>query len=101
MNKTQNWHNIIKSWQNSGEKQTTWCKQNDVNIATFKYWKHKFKRAENHDVQFQKLETKKPKKTENPSPKPITIEIAEAKIEVYDGANPDLLRTIIKVLKSC
>ena len=101
MNKTQNWQNIIKSWQKSGEKQTTWCRQNNVNISTSKYWKYRLKKEKANNIQFQELETKKPRKTTNPSPKSILIEIANAKIEVYDGVNPHLLRTIIKVIKSC
>ena len=101
MDNKENWQNIIKAWQKSGEKQTEWCKQNNVNIATFKYWKQKFKKANNPDVKFHELETKEQIEKTIPQSKPITIEIANAKINVPDGANPHLLRTIIKVIKSC
>jgi len=101
MDNKENWLNIIKSWQNSGEKQTTWCKQNNVNIATFKYWKQKFKKANNPDVKFHELESKAQIKKTIPESKPITIEIANVKINVPDGSNPHLLKIIIQVLKSC
>ena len=101
MDNKENWQNIIKAWQKSGEKQTEWCKQKGINISTFKYWKYRLKKEKANDIQFQELETKKPGKTTSPSSKSITIEIANAKINVPDGVNPHLLRTIIKVIKSC
>ena len=101
MDNKENWQNIIKAWQKSGEKQIEWCKQKGINISTFKYWKYRLKKETANDIQFQELEAIKPRKTTNPSPKSILIEIADAKIEVYDDINPHLLRTIIQVLKSC
>ena len=41
-------------------------------------------------MQFQELGIKKPRKTTNPTSKPITIKIANAKIKVPNGANPIL-----------
>lgn len=101
MNNKENWQNIIKSWQNSGEKQTIWCRQNNVNISIFKYWKYRLKKEKANDIQFQELETIKPRKPNNPLSKSILIEVADAKFNVLDDVNPHLLRTIIQVLKSC
>ncbi|MEF1204563.1 IS66 family insertion sequence element accessory protein TnpA [Photobacterium damselae] len=48
--KHQHWINIISNQQESGLSVTQFCKQHDINYATFHYWLKKLKQTDEEQI---------------------------------------------------
>ena len=40
------WSEIIQKWQSSGCNMTEFCRQENISVHTFKYWKYKVSRQQ-------------------------------------------------------
>lgn len=93
------WRANIAAYRASGETQTQWCKQNNINYNTFKFWLQKEKKeTNNHKQPKQWLEIgiKKPESIANTSE--LTIWIGAASLTVKPGFDRQLLLDVIKTL---
>ncbi|WP_422133859.1 IS66 family insertion sequence element accessory protein TnpA [Endozoicomonas sp. ALD040] len=39
------WQERIQAWQASGLSQNAWCKQHDIRVSKFGYWKRKLEKT--------------------------------------------------------
>ncbi len=91
------WYERVNAFNQSGQSQSEWCKQNKLNLRTFNYWYTKLKKQsmENSDsVSWLPIKVVNSSK----SPIPLKILVGSATVEVTEGFDPKLLAEVIKVL---
>lgn len=62
MDKTQNWHNIIKSWQESDEKHTIWCKKKGHKYINIQVLEVSLKKLKNNKRTISRIGNKETKR---------------------------------------
>ena len=99
------WAGRIQELRSSGQTMKEWCMQHKISYSTMGYWLRKFdvkgQEAENEFI-FAKLPSER-EITENKmqAHSPVQIFISEnIRIEISDSCEPDLLETLLKVLKN-
>lgn len=97
--KTALWQSHIDSYQASGLAAKEWCSQNDVSYASLNYWIKKM----NNDPALDDTPVFACVTSENTfslsAGAPLTIRFASAAIEVSDCCHPQLLESLIQILK--
>lgn len=90
------WCDLIKEQMQSGQTQSVWCTENDINIHTFRYWK---KRLSEHLSGNESSATGfialKPAIQNGQS---VKVHIGAARLEIYESSNLALIDDVIKVL---
>lgn len=85
----------VEGFRASGRTAAEWCKENDINIATLKYWitktNRKNKQAEQGFIAFS------PSSCE---PSTLVVKIGSYKIEVKPGFDPATFRETVLLLKN-
>lgn len=95
MNKIEEWKTKLSEQEESGLTQAVWCAENNIGLAKFRYWKRKIDRAEPEGIRFLELPRKSTAATA------ISLEVSGVKISILPGADPELLKKVIQVAKSC
>lgn len=103
------WLPIIKECRSSGMKIKDWCEQNNINQKRFYYWQQKLRQAATESLP---VPTKQPTFVEIPSLlEPIkdqvlstftpsmVLKIDNVSLELSSTIDPNLLATVLKVLK--
>jgi transposase-like protein len=89
------WSEIIKDQSFSGLTQVEWCKNNDVNIHNFRYWRKRLQEAPLDD---RKISFVSIKPTPATFKRSITLRIGAATLDITGDVNPDVLDTVVQVL---
>jgi len=96
------WRTHLDSWALSGFSQAKYCRQNDLNIARFGYWKRRFNKT-NLPMEFVQVPTGPVKSTrllQNTDTPSLRITIgSEFAIEVSDEFSPATLEKVLLTLK--
>jgi hypothetical protein len=93
------WQNQIKEWQDSGIKQTLFCRQNKLNFTQFTYWKRKFASSQSIPGQFVQVKTDQPG-TRYPSSLSCEIILSDnIRICLKDGFDPESLKLLIRTVR--
>jgi hypothetical protein len=96
------WRSHLESWATSGLSQAEYCRQNDLNIARFGYWKRRFSK-ENLPVEFVQVPTEPIKSTrliQNTGAPSLRITMgSEFAIEILDEFSPATLEKVLLTLK--
>ena len=92
------WEEKYLLWKESGLSQTAFCKQEDLNVHTFRYWLAKFetlkKYNSNHFLPVQVKEEE-----EKSSSSALNLVVGELfRIEVADDFKEDTLRRLLSAL---
>ena len=45
------WQDHMERWQQSGQSQKAYCREQDLSYFRFQYWRRRFREDEQHDVQ--------------------------------------------------
>lgn len=88
--------NIVEKQKDSGLSQVKWCKENDINIHTFRGWVHRLSQSNNDQTLVNTFVSVSP--VTNRSSSFIKINIGAAIIEVDHYVDINLLDNIVKVL---
>ena len=99
MTKIDEWKKKLIEQERSGMTQLAWCGINSICLSTFRYWKRKLDNTDTHKVEF--VELKEETDTNAKSHPAISLEVAGIKINVFKGADIQLLKTVIQVVKTC
>lgn len=91
------WQEIVSQQKSSTLSQKAYCKENNIALTTFAYWKRKLLKAPaQKEKSFVKLNNP-PKSSNN-----ITLHIGNYfKLEITDSIHPDKLQRIVQTLKAC
>ena len=107
------WGDIIEECSNSGMTKINWCKEHRINLKSYYYWQNKVRKLAGEKYAIiqsidQGITNAKPESvfTEIKIPRyetampAITVRLAEAEIEIHNGADACVIENTIRALKS-
>jgi hypothetical protein len=99
-NKLAEWSGKITACRNSGQPVKSWCKENGVCEQTYYKWLKRLVNMaqEQQKVQFTEVTQALPARSGNVT---VTIRIAGAEAEVFNGADAATVETVLRFLRSC
>jgi hypothetical protein len=95
------WAERVAAYQESGLSMKDWCEKTGYSLDQFKYWKYKGKPAGSESwLPVAVLGEPSAAEERVPSEPSLAmhIEIGSARIDVYPGADPQLLREVMRAL---
>ena len=104
------WSIRLSEWEQSGLSQSKYCRDNNLNLRNFQYWKSKYKKLnhpetpnENSKVKIVQIKNKGIASEQfnllNDS-NPIKLIINNIKVELNNHFSEEALKRLIKVLKT-
>lgn len=106
------WAEIIRECRSSGQTNSAWCAENNVNIKSYYYWLKRVRLAASESLPaltstnqsivpvkmpVSRLETDLPAKE---SPAAIVVRVGSITLELHNGAAPALIETTLKALQN-
>jgi hypothetical protein len=92
------WKGHIEAWQASGDTQSEYCRQHELKLKAFAYWKRKFDESPAKAV-FHPVRIVAGEAIEKTSPSLSLMIGSRYCIEIRDGFNPATLRQIVETLE--
>ena len=105
------WSQRVADCRQSGMSVKRWCDENGVSPKTYYTWQ---KKVFSVMVEQQKLQLEAEGRegcfVELPAPQPIqqtpsdlvaSVQVGQASVNIYSGANPELAQALVQALKSC
>ncbi len=90
------WKRQVGVWEQAGTTQAAYCRQNNLNLSTFGYWKRKFSTPAAEGF----IEVRVKEDIPLPDSSPIKVLIGDdLAIEVADGFSPDLLSRVVMAVR--
>ena len=94
----QYWEGQIKGWEQSGLRQTEYCRQNSLKIRNFGYWKRRLSQKST-DVSFVSLQVQSNNYQTTSNASSLKVVLARGqKIEVDEGFDQTTLKRLIHTL---
>ncbi len=95
------WQNHVGSWEQSGIRQSEYCRRHGLNIKVFGYWKRKLCSKTQAALSFVPVRIKPsyPATSVNASTSLRLVVGNGYGIDIGDGFNPDTLRRLIDTLR--
>ena len=99
-NKLALWAGRISECRSSGQNVKTWCRENGVCEQTYYKWQRRlFEMAQaQQEVQFAEVTPVQPVRSCNVA---VTVRIAGAEADIYNGADAATVEIVLRFLKSC
>ena len=92
------WQAHIVSWEQSGKSQSAYCRDNNLPLKSFNYWRNKFIVRET-PVTFVPVSVKIPPPPSGKSGTSLKLLTRSGYgIEIGDGFNPDTLKKLLNTL---
>jgi len=91
------WKEQVSAWRASGLNQAQFCRDNNLKVRDFGYWKRKFSRTSD-SVRFVPLQVKSP--AIRPSSSLGLVLESGLRIEVREGFSPGALKDLIHTLRA-
>lgn len=91
--KRQYWQAHSDGYSRSGQSRAAYCKQNNLNIQTFAYWRHQLKTA-NDPIKLVQLPVTIPQPTAA-----LRLEVNGYNVEVCEGFSSAALVKLVRVLR--
>jgi hypothetical protein len=90
------WQEKVRAWEASGEKASTWCKENKISVNTLSGWKKRLKKSVNPDrAKSEFIELKDRVQLDSG----IILEYNEIKIHLRDKFDKAVLRQCLDCLR--
>ncbi len=99
MSNKREWEARILEWKQSGMKMAAWCRENNLKASALGYWNKKLGKIRTKDVQFTEIQPKPISAPINVSK--IIIKMGEARIEITETTDLELLSKVVKVITTC
>ena len=100
--RVQLWAERITECRSSGKSVRAWCKEHEISEKTYYYWQRRLYQqmiSTAETVRFAEVSC-----LEETAPNPgatAKISLSGATIEVYPGADSQMIQTILQTLRSC
>ena len=92
------WSDHIKSWEESGQSQIDYCRENNLSRHRFTYWKIKNNKKSN-PIKFVPIITKPSTSSLDSSIEPLKVQVGDKyRIEVGEGFSGETLIRLINTL---
>ena len=105
--KLQEWAARIQDCRSSGLSVRAWCRQEEINAATYYRWERELLTAADQApcsgvpaVTFAELPEPK-KMSRNVSERCATLHIGKASLNIYPGCDAEQLRLLVELLRLC
>jgi hypothetical protein len=93
------WQTQMKAWERSGKSQSAHCRDNQLNLKTFAYWRRKLK-SDSGSVTLVQLPSATATIKQGASPTALRLLVCNRfAIEVDDGFNAATLSQLVKVVQ--
>jgi len=101
------WAERIKDYRTSGLSAAQWAEDKGVSVHKLRYYIHKFNKEnkeslnqESKDVQWTSVALEKAE-SKDKSNNPLKVTIGKATVEVADGFDVDIFKSVVKILSKC
>ena len=105
--KLQEWAARIQDCRSSGLSVRAWCRQEEINAATYYRWERELLTAADQApcsavpaVTFAELPAPK-RGSRNAAERSATLHIGNASLDIYPGCNAEQLRLLVELLRLC
>ena len=105
--KKQEWSIAIQDCHSSGQTVRAWCRQEEINVATYYRWERELLSATETvphagvpTVRFAELPTPM-KASRNVAERSSTLHIGNASLDIYPGCDAEQLKMLVEVLRLC
>lgn len=92
------WEKHIELWQNSSKTQAEYCRQNNLKIKSFGYWKRRLKEFA-EEIRFVPVAFDLPVAPNPGSPLKVAVK-GRYCIEVPDDFSPETLKKVLSVMEA-
>ena len=100
--RVQLWAERIAECRSSGKSVRAWCRGNEISEKTYYYWQRKlYQQAVSTAEGVDFAEIPRTVQTGQSSGAAATICLSGATVEVYPGADGQIIQVILETLKSC
>ena len=100
--RVQIWGERIVKCRNSGMSVRAWCKENEISEKTYYYWQRKlYQQMVSTAERVDFAEIPQGIQTGQSSGAAAKISLCGATIEVYPGADAQMIRAILQTVQSC
>jgi hypothetical protein len=93
------WEKHLKGWQNSSLTQVDYCRQNNLAIKSFGYWKRRLNDLAAEEIRFVPVAFDPPIATKPGTPLKVAVN-GRYCVEVPDGFSPDTLKKVLCVMEA-
>ena len=92
------WEECIRQWEASGISQIEYCRQNDVNIKSFRYWKKRISRQECTPALVELPLSKTSRFSASPACPQLCLVVDRFRIEIGKGFDAEDLERVVRML---
>ena len=92
------WEKHIECWKNSSLTQVDYCRENNLAIKSFGYWKRRLKEIAAEEIRFVPVAFDPPVVTKPGAPLKVAVN-GRYCIEVPDGFSPETLKKVLCVME--
>lgn len=96
--KSVTWKKILDDFTLSNQTVIAYCEEHSLNVATFYYWKKKFKQQVITEPEFIQIAAAEPFTLPLHSSAPVIIHMGSIEIAIADHCHPELLENLLGVL---
>ena len=104
--RTQEWGVAIQECRSSGLSVREWCRQRGVTTTTYYRWEREVlsgirrkEPAAHPATAFVELPAPQPLR--NVSERTVTLNLGKGSIDLYQEMSPEMLRTLVEILRTC
>ena len=100
--RVQIWVERITECRSSGKSDRTWCREHEISEKTYYYWQRKLYQqmiSTAETVRFAEISCQE-ERVPNPGAT-AKISLPGATVEIYPGADTQMIRAILQTLRSC
>ena len=92
------WGQRVEACRNSGQRVSEWCEEQGIPVSTYYSWQRKVFEAVSaeNEMYFAEIPVR-PINTDIAA----SIQCGELQVDIHAGADSEMIRTIIRALKSC
>ncbi len=104
--RTQEWGLAIQECRSSGLSVREWCRQRGVTTTTYYRWEREvlssIRRKDAADRSAAVfVELPAPQPLRNVSERTVTLNLGKGSIDLYQEMSPEMLRTLVEILRTC
>lgn len=96
------WRERIRECRSSGKSVRAWCRENEISEKTYYYWQRKLNRQiipTTEAVRFAEIPRRKEAAWNTGATAKISL--SGATVEIYAGADSQMIQTILQTLRPC
>lgn len=95
------WAEKVKQCRNSGLAVRQWCQENKVNVSNYYKWQRKIYALAKVEQESQFAEVTPVMGPREATSVAITVHVAGVSAEIHNGADPDTVESVLRILKLC